>query len=324
MKPILHMAILLSLSILMCQSQAADSDISDVMPYDSKTISVNGVQMHYVEGGDPAGEVFLFLHGNPSSSYLWRNVMPHIEPLGRVIAVDLVGFGQSGKPDLDYTFQTHSIYVNGFVEAMKLKNITLVIHDWGSALGLEYARTHAHNVNAIAMMEAIIPPKFPMQSYAGMGQSADLFRQFRDPKVGRELLMEQNMFVEGILNQATLTRKMSEVEKTAYREPFGDKSSRFPIFVWPNELPIEGEPARNVLAIERIGNWLRTSETPKLLLYANPGALISEEQAMWMQANYRNLEAVYIGTGAHYVQEDQPHAIGRNIYSWYLRAVINR
>ncbi len=143
-------------------SFAQDNSISDIMKYDSKTVNVLGSNMHYVEGGQSDGDVFLFLHGNPSSSYLWRNVMPHVEPLGRVIAVDLIGMGQSDKPKLKYTFQDHSRYINAFISQLQLKDVTLVIHDWGSVLGLEYARTHQRNVKAIAMMEAIIPPSFPM------------------------------------------------------------------------------------------------------------------------------------------------------------------
>ena len=297
----------------------ASPSVGSEMPYVSKYVTVEGVKMHYIEGGEANDHVFVFIHGNPSSSYLWRNVMPYVEPLGRLIAVDLVGFGKSGKPDIGYTFQEHSTYVNGFIRALELKNIVLVIHDWGSALGLEYARTHSRNVKGIVMMEAIIPPRFPMESFDAMGPFAETFRNFRDPVVGRELLIDQNVFVEGILNQATITRVMTEEEKNTYREPFLDPKDREPIYVWPNELPIEGKPARNVKAITAIGNWLKKSRVPKLLLYANPGAIVSPPEADWMQENYRNLESIYIGAGAHYIQEDQPEAIGRNIYSWYKR-----
>jgi len=295
--------------------------ISDEMKYDSRFVDVHGSRMHYVEGGDLANknaQVFLFLHGNPSSSYLWRNVMPHIEPLGRVIAVDLVGFGQSDKPDIGYTYQEHSKYVDGFIAALDLKDITLVIHDWGSVLGLDYARRNSDNVKAIAMMEAIVPPAFPAKDYSFMG-AGELFKNFRTPETGRKMLIDENMFIEGILLNAALTRTLSDKEKETYRKPFLDPADREPIYVWPNELPIGGVPARNVKVIEAVGRWLSESETPKLLLYVNPGAIVTPERANWMQKNYRNLEAVFVGYGIHYIQEDNPEAIGRNINLWYQR-----
>lgn len=276
--------------------------------------------MHYVESG--RGEAILFLHGNPTSSYLWRNVIPFVSPLGRAIAVDLVGFGRSDKPDLDYTFQDHYRYLEGFIDALGLERMTLVIHDWGSVLGLEYARRHPEKVRAVAMMEAIVPPAFPVASYEAMGEArGERFRQFRNPETGRPLLMEQNVFIEQILGNATRTRSMSEAEMTHYRAPFPTPESRFPIYVWPRELPIGGEPARNVEVVRGVGGWLETSETPKLLLYARPGAIISPETALAMQQRYRNLEAIFVGPGSHYIQEDQPEAIGRNIALWYQRLV---
>jgi len=304
--------------------------ISDEMKYESRFIDVLGSQMHYVEGGgsvhnethnstDKNPPVFLFLHGNPSSSYLWRNVMPHIEPLGRVIAVDLIGFGDSDKPDIDYTFQDHSRYIDEFIAKMKLKDITLVIHDWGSMLGLDYARRNSSNVKAIAMMEAIIPPAFPAKDYSFLGGAAEMFKKFRNPETGTTLLIDQNIFIEGILLQGTVTRKMSEKEKEVYRKPFLDPQSRKPIYVWPNELPIGGEPARNVTAINQAGAWLKESPVPKLLLYVSPGAIVTPESAVWMQENYSNLEAIFVGYGGHYIQEDNPEAIGRNISLWYQR-----
>jgi len=285
--------------------------------YDSKFVEVAGSRMHYVEGGE--GQAFLFLHGNPTSSYLWRNIMPLVEAKGRVIAPDLVGFGKSDKPEIDYTLQSHQAFVDGFIEALDLKDIVLVIHDWGSMLGLDYARRHADNVKAIAMMEAIIPPTFPMESLDAMGPAADLFRQFRNPETGRPLLIDQNAFVEQLLLNAPVTRELADEEKNVYRAPFTDPKSREPIYVWPNELPIEGKPQRNVEAVQKVGAWLRDSETPKLLLYARPGALVPPPAADWMQANYRNLEAVFVGYGTHYIQEDNPESIGRNIVNWYNR-----
>lgn len=286
--------------------------------YASKFIEVNGVSMHYVEAGE--GTPYLFLHGNPTSSYLWRNVMPHVEPVGRVIAVDLVGFGRSGKPDIGYTLQEHQVYVDGFIEALKLKDLVLVIHDWGSVLGLNYARNHEDNVRGVAMMEAIIPPGYPKDDYESMGPAAAVFRQFRDPEKGKQLIIEQNAFTERMINGA-LTRKLSEAEADVYRAPFTDPKSRFPVYVWPNELPIGGVPERNVKEVEAVGAWLRVSPLPKLLLYARPGGIVSPESAQWMAKHYKNLETVFVGYGFHFIQEDNPEAIGRGIADWSRRAL---
>ncbi len=295
--------------LLSAASQAADpvNAPDAAFPFESR----------YVEEG--SGPAVLFIHGNPTSSYLWRNVLPYVTPHGRAIAMDLIGFGRSDRPPLDYRFQDHYAFVEGFIEALGLEDVVLVLHDWGSALGLEYARRHPGNVRGVAFMEAIVPPAFPMHSIAEMGAAAALFVQFRDPSRGPRLLMEENLFIEQIMANATVTRSLGEAELDAYRAPFPTAESRFPIKVWPSELPIEGEPARNVAVVERIGDWLESSDTPKLLLYARPGVLVPPAAADWMQANYRNLEAVFVGAGSHYIQEDQPETIGRNVAHWLNR-----
>lgn len=286
-------------------------------PFVSQYVDVHGSRMHYVEEGE--GTTVLFLHGNPTSSYLWRNVIPHVSAEARTVAVDLIGFGRSDRPRLEYRFQDHYRYVEGFIEALEPDDLVLVVHDWGSVLGLEYARRFPDRVRAVVMMEALIPPAFPMDDLSGMGAGADLFRRFRDPHEGPRLLQEENVFIEQIVANATVTRSLSRAELDAYRAPFPTPESRFPIYVWPNELPIAGQPARNVEVVERIGEWLAHSSTPKLLLYAAPGAIVPPEAAAWMQANYRNLEAIFVGAGTHYIQEDQPEAIGRNIAMWLRR-----
>ena len=284
-------------------------------PFESRFVEVEGSKIHYIDESE--GQVFVFLHGNPTSSYLWRNVIPHVTPVGRAVAMDLVGFGKSDKPDIGYTLQEHQTYVDGFIAALELEDIVLVIHDWGSMLGLDYARRNSDNVKGVVFMEAIVPPAFPMESVAGMGSAGELFAAFRKPETGKPLLIDQNIFVEQIVGNAAVTRAMSEAEMTVYRAPFLDPATRFPIYVWPNELPIGGEPARNVEAVEKVGQWLRTSGTPKLLLYARPGAIVGPEVAEWMAANYRNIETRFVGYGAHYIQEDNPEVIGRSIADWY-------
>lgn len=290
--------------------------ISVEFPYESKYVEVLGSKMHYVEKG--TGDPILFLHGNPTSMYLWRNVMPHLEKQGRVIAFDLIGFGKSDKPDLDYTFADHIRYVEGFIEAKKLKNITLVIHDWGSGLGLDYAARNESNVKGIAMMEAIVPPGAPVASYEAMGPYGGVFKAMRDPKTGPELLVEQNKFIEVILPAAVM-RDLTEEEMEAYRAPFLEKSSRKPILVWPNEVSIGGVPENTTNVINNYGQWLMKSTLPKLHLYVSPGALNPPQLVDFLKTKLNNYETVYVGGGIHFIQEDHPHEIGLAISDWVRR-----
>lgn len=304
---------LASASAVFAQADPRAAAFSAEFPFESKFIEVNGHTLHYIDEGNTDGDTFLFLHGNPTSSYLWRNIMPYVKTDNRIVAVDNIGFGKSEQPsELDYTFQTHYQYIESFIEQTGLKNIVLVIHDWGSILGLNYAMENSDNVKGIVMMEALIPPAFPMPTVG-------FFSDFRDPETGRQLLIEENMFIEGILLNGPVTRSLSDAEKAVYRAPFLTAATRFPIYVWPNELPIGGEPARNVTLIENIGTWLGESEIPKLVQYADPGVMITAERAQWMIENYRNVETQFVGYGTHYIQEDNPQVIGRGIVEWHRR-----
>lgn len=285
-------------------------EISAAFPFPSRYAQVHGSRMHYVEEGQ--GDPILFLHGNPTSSYLWRNVIPHLSGLGRCIALDLIGMGKSDKPDIEYRFFDHSRYVEGFIEALGLRNITLVVHDWGSALGFHYARRHQGNVKGIAFMEAIVRP---LTWAEWPEQARQMFQAFRTPEVGWNLIVNQNVFVEQVLPGAIL-RRLSEEEMERYREPFRDPSSRRPVWRWPNELPIDGEPADVVEAVQAYSDWLKRSEVPKLLLYAQPGAIM-RHLVDWCRQCFPNLKAVEIGPGVHFLQEDRPHEIGEAIAQWY-------
>ena len=312
--PTLAAAAVLALApSLPAPAQEIDPRIATTFDYEPHFVEVDGVRMHYVEAGQ--GDPILLLHGNPTSSYLWRNVIPLLQDQGRVIAPDLVGFGRSDRPDVDYTLQTHYGFVEGFIDALELQNVTLVLHDWGTVLGLTYALRHEDNVHAVALMEAIIPPAFPMSHYEDFGALEDTFRAFRDPETGPAIIVDENGFIEEVL-PAAVVRPLRPEEMDAYRAPFAEPESRLPIYVWPNELPIEGEPARNVEAIDAVGDWMRMSETPKLLIYFEPGLIVTPDTARWMQQTYRNLQIRYGGVGSHYVQEDQPVAIGRHVADW--------
>ncbi|MEO0750181.1 MAG: haloalkane dehalogenase [Pseudomonadota bacterium] len=297
------------------QTPAPDPRIAIKAPQASNHVIVNGSRMHYLSAG--SGDPIVFLHGQPTSSYLWRNVMPFLEDQGQVIAPDLIGFGQSDKPDLDYTFQDHYAHVDGFMTALNLTDVTLVIHDWGSALGIAWARQNPDRVRAVIFMEALVPPVFPMPSIEAFGPYADTFRAFRDPQTGPDLLMAQNVFIEQILPSSIL-RPLRPEEMDSYRAPFLDPSKRRPLLMWPNELPIAGEPARNLAVFEDNTEWLTTSQTPKLLIYFDPGVLIPPDVARWIAANFANTDIRFGGAGLHFVQEDQPVAIGRISSDWLV------
>ena len=289
-------------------------EISAAFPFESHYVEVEGSKIHYVDEGD--GDPILFLYGNPTSSYLWRNIIPHVTPVGRAIALDLIGMGKSDKPDIEYRFFDHVKYVEGFIDALGLQNITLVIHDWGSALGFHYAMRHEDNVKGIAFMEAIL---MSVPSWVMFPEAARrMFQGFRTPEVGWDMLVNQNMFVEAVLPNG-IVRDLTEEELEYYREPFREPSSRKPTWRWPNELPIEGEPPDVVEAVEAYNQKLQQSELPNLLFAADPGALMMAPVVEWARQNLKNLNVVDIGPGIHFVQEDNPHLIGSELAAWYSK-----
>jgi len=287
-------------------------NISSEFPYKSNYINVHGSKMHYIDEGE--GDPILFLHGNPSSSYLWRNIIPHVQHLGRVIAPDLIGMGKSDKPDLSYRFDDHYHYLTGFIEALGLSNITLVLHDWGSALGFHYAHKNSKNIKALAFMEAIIRP-LEWSDFEPKFQRA--FKMMRAPGISWLMVSAANMFVKQIVPQAVI-RELTPEEKQAYAAPFPTIASRKPVQIWPREIPIAGYPADNHDKVSRYNQWLQQTELPKLMFYASPGATTTEETAIWGRKHLSNLKTVDIGPGKHYIQEDNPDLIGSELANWIM------
>jgi haloalkane dehalogenase len=222
--------------------------------------------------------------------------------------------GKSDKPDIDYSFFDHVKYLETFIEKMRLTDITLVIHDWGGALGFYYAMRHEANVKGIAFME----PVFTTQWVVNTDQARDLFKSFRTPELGWKLIVEKNLFVEGVLPNSVV-RGLTDAEMEHYREPFINPESRKPIWRFPNDLPIDGEPADVYEAAVAFNEWAKTSDTPKLLFYAQPGAIFPEEVVQWCRQNLKNLETLDIGPGSHFIQEDNPHFIGAETAKWYQK-----
>ncbi len=288
--------------------------ISDAFPYESHFVDVAGSQMHYVEEG--SGDPILFLHGNPTSSYLWRNVIPYAVPHGRAIAVDLIGMGRSDKPDLDYRFFDHAEYLDGFIDALGLDRLTLVVHDWGSGLGFHYAARYPDRVTRIAFMEAIVEPNRWKDTPLPL---AWLFKRFRDPVKGHRMNGEKNFFVKRLLPMM-VARRLTATEKAAYAAPFPDVASRKPVEQWPREIPFDDEPADMTEVVTTYNTWLRRSPIPKLFLWAKPGAIIrGQKAAARIGVMFPNTESAFVGKGRHYIQEDQPDAIGAALADWLDR-----
>lgn len=289
---------------------AQSKEISAEFPFESKFVEVLGSKIHYIDEG--SGDPILFLHGNPTSSYLWRNIIPYATPLGRCIAPDLIGMGKSDKPNLSYRFLDHYKYIEGFIEKLELKNITFVIHDWGSGLGFHYAMTHEANVKGIAFMEAIVKTvswdSFPKDFKLG-------FKLMRSPFIGWLMISVMNAFIKQILPQATV-RSFTEEEKKIYQEPYKTIKSRKPLRRWPCEIPIDGKPEDMHDLISSYSKKLQESDLPKLLFYANPGGIITSTVLDWCKENFKNLQTVDIGPGIHYLQEDNPHKIGEELAKW--------
>jgi haloalkane dehalogenase len=277
-------------------------------------ISVHGSKMAYVDEGQ--GEPIVFLHGNPTSSYLWRNIIPHVAKLGRCVAPDLIGMGKSDKPDIPYRFVDHARYLAGFLEALHLERITFVLHDWGSALGFDWASRNPQRVRALAFTEAILEEVPTWDAFPAAAR--ETFQAFRTPGVGERMVLDENIFIEKMLPLG-LVRGLSEEEMANYRAPYPDRASRKPMLVWPRELPLAGEPKDVIEIVNRYRAFLEKSPLPKLLLTCEPGALIQKPLVEWCKARLPLLEIVPLGESRHYPQEYHPHEMGEALASWFRR-----
>jgi haloalkane dehalogenase len=276
-------------------------------PHPRRRMPVLDSEISYVDVG--RGEPIVFLHGNPTWSYLWRNIIPFVRGRGRCLAPDLVGMGQSSKsPARTYRFFDHARYLDAWFDTLGLaQNVTLVLHDWGSALGFYWAFRHPRRVRAIAYMEAIVQPR----CWSDFPNGRELmFKALRSAE-GERLVLEENFFVETVLPKSII-RSLSQEEMQAYRAPYPDRESRLPLVQWPRDLPIEGEPPDIVSVVEAYGKWLaQSSSTPKLFISANPGAIIVGRARDFCRRwpNQREVEV----EGIHFIQEDSPMKIGETL-----------
>jgi haloalkane dehalogenase len=272
--------------------------------------------MHYRETGD--GRPLVFLHGNPTSSYLWRKVIGHVGDPGRRLAPDLIGMGESGKPDIEYTFADHARYLDAWFDSLDLHDVVLVGHDWGGALAFDWAARHPDRVRGVAFMETIVRP----MSWGDLPESArPVFTALRTPGSGEAMVLEQNIFIEQALPATTLSG-LSEADLAAYRAPYATPDSRLPLLQWPRSLPLDGEPRDVVERVERYDRWLANSpDVPKLLLTFDPGPsqMLGPDVVEWCTQNVSALETERCPAAGHHAPEDQPDAIGASICGWLDR-----
>ena len=282
------------------------------MTWDKKYIDVLGKQIAYVEMGE--GDPIIFQHGNPTSSYLWRNILPQLKSLGRCIAMDLIGMGDSekleDKGNMTYSYDTHKKYFDGFLDAIGVEsNATLVIHDWGSALGFDWANDYPQKVKAICYMEGIVQS---MEWEDWNEDAKGIFQGFRSP-AGEEMIFEKNLFIEAVL-PGSILRKLSDAEMNEYRRPFNDKKSRRPTLDWPRQIPLENNPPEICRIVDSYSQWMAENNIPKLFINAEPGAILIGKQREFCRT-WKNQKEVTV-KGSHFIQEDSPNQIGNAIFDW--------
>jgi haloalkane dehalogenase len=291
--------------------------ISSKFKYSKSFITINGKKLAYVDYGE--GDPIVFLHGNPTSSYLWRNIMPHLEGVGRLIAPDLIGMGDSDKLDNSgperYTFIEHSEYLYGLFEKLDLNNVTLVIHDWGSALGFNWAALNPEKVKSIVYMEAITGPIESWNDWPK--QARNIFQSFRSDS-GEELILEKNFFVEGVFaSDVGVYRKLEKEELDTYIKPFKEKGeSRRPTLTWPRQIPIEGEPEEVIEIANNYAKFMNETQIPKLFINAEPGGILIGKQRE-IARQWPNQKEVTV-KGGHFIQEVSPDEIGKYVREFLI------
>jgi haloalkane dehalogenase len=283
-------------------------------PLSKKTVDVLDARIAYHERGE--GAPVLFLHGNPTSSYLWRDVIPELEGHGHLIAPDLIGMGDSAKlpsPGADtYRFTTHRKFIDAFIDAVigTRQSVVLVVHDWGSALGFDWANRHRDRIRGIAYMEAIVRPVASWDEWSA--SATPIFQGFRSDK-GETMILERNMFIERVL-PGSILRKLTEAEMSEYRRPFLQSADRWPMLTWPRQIPIAGEPAEVVRIAADYSRWMAENDLPKLFVNAEPGAILIGALRDFCRS-WNNQTEVTV-PGSHFIQEDSGPAIGRAVADW--------
>jgi haloalkane dehalogenase len=289
----------------------AKKAVSTIFDFEPHYADLQGAKMHYIEQGE--GRPILFLHGVPTSSYVWRNLIPSVSEHGRCIAPDLMGMGKSDKPDVDYTIFEHIKYIENFIEALDLKDVILVMHGWGSVVGCEYAARHSDNVAGLVFYEAHLRPALdPNMIALPVQQVMSGIEAEKDPQ---DLITNTTYYLDRVFPQGML-RQLSDEEMLHYREPFLQAGSGKPIWQYIQDLPRGNEKNEVVTLIENYSDKLQQSDVPKLLLYAMPGFITSMETVMWAGDNLPNIEIAEVGEALHYAQETNPEEMAKAIDDW--------
>jgi haloalkane dehalogenase len=276
--------------------------------------SVLGTTMAYREAGNADAPVVLLLHGNPASSYIWRNIIPLVAPVGHCIAPDLIGFGQSGKPDIPYRFFDHVRYLDALIDGLGISSAYLVAQDWGAALAFHLAARRPDLVRGLAFMEFIrLVPNWA--DFHQLAAARETFRKFRTAGEGEAMILDGNAFIERVL-PGSILRKLGDDEMAAYRAPFQTRESRRPMLALPRDLPIEGEPTDVHQTLESAQAALSASTYPKLLFVAEPGALVSPAFGSDFAAGLKHCAVIHLGPGRHNLQEDHAEGIGHSVAGW--------
>lgn len=292
-------------------------EISPIMPYEKRFIEVNGQKMAYVEHG--AGDPVIFLHGNATSSYMWRNIMPHMEGMGRLIALDNIGQGDSARlpnsgPDT-YTLAEHQTYIDGALEVLGVsgsQNVTFVMHDWGGPLGMTWAHRHTDRIKGLAYAEVLVCDHESYDDYPDA--VGNMLRRLRTDE-GEELVLENNFFVENVFT-AGVIREIDEETMNEVRRPYAEPGeSRRATLTWPRQIPIEGDPADVAELMGVLSDWMQTNDVPKLFINVDPGQIVFERDLEILRSWSHTTEVSVIGK--HHPQEDSPHEIGKALADWY-------
>ena len=306
------------------QSTAAIATAASALPslsfasgYEKKTANVLGHKMAYIDEGE--GRPVVFLHGNPTSSYLWRNIIPYVSKTHRAIAPDLIGMGDSDKIDMTHTYWESANHLHTFLDQLDLHDAILVIHDWGSGLGWHYARTRPHRIAGICFMEAMVPPVIPFANYEQLGPFEDFLRTINTEGAGEKMIMEDNFFLDQFLKHGSPKGALSEAVMAEYNRYYPTAESRKILLDWPREIPVGGSPADVHAVAQANSDWLLTTSFPKLMFHVDPGAIIPMQVAEALKGMLTNLETVYLGQGGHFLQEDYPDEIGHGLADWLTR-----
>lgn len=280
--------------------------VSPSYPYASQYVDILGSKMHYIEQG--SGDPILFLHGVPTSSYLWRNIIPHLSTLGRCVAVDLIGFGKSDKPDIQYSIADHIRYIEAFIKSLNLKHITLVMHGWGSIIGFDYAMRNENNCKGLVFYESYIRPVTQDDFLLPLHEQLYLLEDGTF-----DIIMNASQFVDKVIPQS-MTRPLSDIEIKQYRQPFLTTGSGKPLLTYLQELSTDANATNQ--RIDAYSKLLQKSKLPKLMIYSVPGFITSIATVIWAKEHLPNLEIIEIGEALHFAQENDPIMMGESISIW--------